>query len=427
MTVIIPQREFQSAYARPAMAALRSSRLPVAGAATIVADSVHFGKLRRPFKRKDKQSAEPAPEQTVPMPVPVETEALKKVRKQMKHLIQALCDGDEARLEKLMAKTGGSLKPGSIQEVEVPGESRLLVAKQADGELFFWLDLQDLDHPELKPLSDRYTFSPFDIDEDHDDAIAVEMPVFDRDSVQLTAYCLGNIDKDGNLPTELMHLYAGKDFLITTHDHVSPTLEKKARLLMENGRFPPPPELVSSIMDDLVRRYSRKIEACKPMFRSLQEQLSGQQTGPDIVAEFLRLDHAISKIDDTLLQQKRVLEEVISINRIRNVEFIKNDDLKLVLDKIDQLQTGALDKTRDRYGSMVSLNRSNMSGKVEASNKRLAALGTLVMPYMVISGLMGMNVIVPGAGAAGMFWMLLGGATATSGGLYVALKKKKWI
>jgi Mg2+ and Co2+ transporter CorA len=307
-------------------------------------------------------------------------------------------------------------KAGRVTVTLVSGESDHLL----------WADFFETDrHPLLEKLARKFTFAAFQ-HHARNGEVDYEAPHIDADNMQLTTYGLRLSKDNAVLTDETMHVYVGKRLLVTTHRKERASVSKAQRLLAETGRHKPPTEMMVFILGDTINRYSAVIDSLSKDFSAIAEKVGRKDSDDSILQDAVSAGKKIDLIHETVLRQRQVLKDLLSINEFHRSEFVPVAELEKHLQSLDHHLT-VLDHYQERKNGLIELYRAKVSNELDEAMKRLAAISALIAPAAIIGSLMGMNVLLPGANLPHVFWGVMALITVVTTGLFVAFKRNGWL
>lgn len=300
-----------------------------------------------------------------------------------------------------------------------------LVDDGKGGERLLWADFYESDkHPLLGKLAQKFTFVPFKHGGSR--TLQYEAPNIDGDNAQLTVYGL-KLEADGGIADgEALHVYVGKKLLVTTHEQARPSVTKAQRLLTETGRYKSPKDMMSFLLGDTINRYSLVIDSLSSDFAAINEKVGKKDADESIMQDAVAAGRKIDVIHETVLKQRQVLRDLLSINQFHQSEYVPVAEIERHVQALDHHLT-VLDHYQERKNGLIELYRAKVSNELDEAMKRLAALSMLVAPAAIVGSLMGMNIVIPGMNMPHVFWLVIGLISAVTGGLFVLFRRKKWL
>jgi len=289
-----------------------------------------------------------------------------------------------------------------------------------------WADFHQSDrHPLLLKLAEKFTFATFESSA-RTGEIEYEAPHIDSDNMQLTTYGLRLSEGDEVLADETMHIYIGKNLLVTTHDKERPSVSKAQRLLAETGRNKAPTEMMAFLMGDTINRYSTVIDSLSGDFSRIAEKVGRKERDESILQDAVKAGRKIDQIHETILRQRQVLKDLLIINEFHQSEYVPAAAIEKHLQALDHHLT-VLDHYQERKNGLIELYRAKVSNELDEAMKRLAAISAMIAPAAIVGGLMGMNVALPGAELPYAFAIVVAVIAAITTGLFLTFKRSGWL
>lgn len=286
-----------------------------------------------------------------------------------------------------------------------------------------WADFYESDHhPLLGKLSQKFTFARWR-QARPERQIHYELPHIDQDNLQFTTYGLRLSAANEALSDETMHVYVGKQFLVTTHEKERLAVKNTLRLLADTGRYMPPREMAAFLLGDTIHRYGGVIDTLSQDFAAISAKLAKDASDGSIRADAIKAGLKIEAIHNTIIRQKHVLEDLLQVNQFHKSEYVPVDAIAQQLASLDQ-HLAALNHYHNQKNGLVSLHSAAVSNKLT----RLTGVSAVALGLAtVITGVMGMNVPLPGAESPLVFWLITGGLTAMMAGLYAFARRNRWV
>jgi magnesium transporter len=228
-----------------------------------------------------------------------------------------------------------------------------------------------------------------------------------------------------DLETFNLNFFLGPNYLVTVHgkqaaaiDDVAQRVERNPQLL-ERG----PARLMHAIADSAVDAYF-------PLLDRLDEFVDGLEQ-----RVFVRFDknalHEIFEVKRMVLQLRRHLapqREVFSILTNRPSSLLTTETQVYFRDVYDHVLriNDSLDTYRELLSSTLDSYLTQVSNRLGEITKGLSVVATISLPFVVISGMWGMNVSsIPLSQHPHAFWWMLGLQTAIGLALLLLLRLRR--
>jgi magnesium transporter len=271
----------------------------------------------------------------------------------------------------------------SRQEIE-----RALASREGT----LWVDIDTRDTDKVAMLKDVFHFHPLAIEEAVNPQSRVKLEEFDRYVlliVRTVAFC-ETTDDPYDLDTVNITFFLGKNYLVTVHgadtnpvDSTRELLERKPELATHG-----PAKLMHAIVDQAVDAYFPIIDRLDEFMDSLEEKIYGT-FDQDALREVFAVKRLVLTLRRHLAPERDALSVLTnrpSILLAPDTQVYFRDIYDHVLRIYDSLETyrELLSSTMDSYLTQVS-NRLGMA------TKALGIVATVTLPFVVVSGMWGMN------------------------------------
>jgi magnesium transporter len=236
-----------------------------------------------------------------------------------------------------------------------------------------------------------------------------------------------NTDEPYDLETFNLNFFLGANYLVTVHGRQSQAIADVADRLERN------PELLKRGAERLMHAIADSaVDAYFPLLDKVDEFVDGLEQ-----RVFVRFDksalHEIFEVKRMVLQLRRHLSpqrEVFSILTNRPSALISPDSQVYFRDVYDHVLriNDSLDTYRELLSSTLDSYLTQVSNRLGEVTKGLSVVATISLPFVVISGMWGMNVAnIPLAQHPHAFWWMLGLQAAIGLALLIALRVRRLI
>ncbi|MBI2170699.1 MAG: magnesium transporter CorA family protein [Chloroflexi bacterium] len=292
-----------------------------------------------------------------------------------------------------------------------------------------WINIQHPGVAEMQYLKDRFNFHQLALD---DCLSVVQMPKLDlfEDHIFLVLH-FPRFNKDTRITqASEVDVFAGANYVITVHDGNLRPLTKlfqdcqTSKDLRETMMSQGSGYLMYRILDTLV-------DYCFPILNkvidnvNLVEAQVFETWNPNIVREMARLRHDILSYRRIVRPQIEVLEAM----EARHFPFLKlnpdiyfgdlADHMRHIWSELEDLKE-IIEGLYDSQDSLTNLHTSDVI-------RTLTGVATVLLPFLMVSGIYGMNVALPFAGSWWAFWFVLLITSMMSLGLWLLLKLGRWL
>jgi magnesium transporter len=262
----------------------------------------------------------------------------------------------------------------------------------AGGEGTLWVDIDTREHDKISMLSEIFHFHPLAIEEALNPQSRVKLEEFDRYVlliVRTVAFC-ETTDDPYDLDTVNISFFLGKNYLVTVHGADTNPVDSTRELLQRKPELAThgPAKLMHAIVDQAVDAYFPIIDRLDEFMDSLEEKIYGT-FDQDALREVFSVKRLVLTLRRHLAPERDALSVLTnrpSILLTPETQVYFRDIYDHVLRIYDSLETyrELLSSTMDSYLTQVS-NRLGMA------TKALGVVATVTLPFVVVSGMWGMN------------------------------------
>jgi len=289
-----------------------------------------------------------------------------------------------------------------------------------------WLDLVTPNEEDIRVLREEFRFHPLAIE---DVVRGHQRPKVDSypDYYFVVFYIVGLAEPGGEIRTEPLYLFIGRNYLVTIHAEPIPQIRETLR----RWRAPDAAlgqdvgALVYALLDAIVDDYFPVMDDVADRVDDLEEHI------------FEKFDEgALTKIFNLkkeLLQMRRVVapeRDVLNVMLRRDIRVFGNDDVTYLQDVYDHIVRviDSLDTYRDLLSSALDSFLSMQSNRLNQVVKALTITSIILMSATLVAGVYGMNFeYMPElAWRYGYAWAL-GLMVAVSGSLILWFRHIKWL
>lgn len=290
-----------------------------------------------------------------------------------------------------------------------------------------WVDIAAPTVPESLILSDTFHFHPLAVE----DAMSrLQFPKIEpyEGFLYIVLHGLDFTKGEEGFATHDIDFFLGANFLVTVHDGHSRSIEEIKDHCPRNHNIlgEGPVSLFHRIVDRMVDRYLPEVDKLEEWLNEIEESVFSQPH-QGLVRDILELKRDISALRRIAIPQRDV------IGRLARREFPDiGDELTFrfrdVYDHIVSVNDEAL-MLQDRVTGILEAHLSNVSNRLNDVMKVLTVVATVFMPLTLLSGLWGMNILLPrfpGSDTAQVWW-LFGMMTAITVMMLALFRRKRWI
>ena len=267
-----------------------------------------------------------------------------------------------------------------------------IAAALASGEGTLWVDIDTRKSEQVALLKDLFKFHPLAIEEAVNAESRVKLEEFDRYVlliVRTVAFCETTEDPY-DLDTVNITFFLGKNFLVTVHGSDTNPEAQTAELLQRKPELAAygPARLMHAIVDQAVDAYFPIIDKLDDFMDSLEEKIYGS-----FDQEALREVFAVKRLVLSLRRHLAPERDALSVLTNRPSTLLTPDTQIYFRDIYDHVLRiyDSLENYRDLLSSTLDSYLTQVSNRLGMATKALGVVATLSLPFVVVSGMWGMN------------------------------------
>ena len=292
-----------------------------------------------------------------------------------------------------------------------------------------WIKIENPTTEDIEVLRRNFNFHPLDLEDclskierpkidEYDDYLFIVMhfPIYDQ-------------DREVSQPAEI-DFFIGTSYLVTVHDgRLKPLLqlfedcrayEQTRRRHMSAGAS----RLLHSVIDKLV-------DYCFPILAKVVHNI--QTIEDEVFTENMRqIVQRISVVRRDIIALRRIIKPQLAI--VANLEHVDRpfirEDLDVYFGDIhDHLQKAweELEDHREVLEGLSDTSESVLSYRINNVMKILTIISVMMLPLSLLSGIYGMNVILPGENSPWAFLIIIGVMVIIVVAMLASFKKKNWL
>jgi len=262
----------------------------------------------------------------------------------------------------------------------------------ASGEGTLWVDIDTRWSEQVALLNDLFHFHPLAIEEAVNPESRVKLEEFDSHVlliVRTVAFCETTEDPY-DLDTVNISFFLGKNFLVTVHgantnpvDAIEELLQRKPELVAHG-----PARLMHAIVDQAVDAYFPIIDKLDEFMDSLEEKIFAK-----FDQDALREVFAVKRLVLSLRRHLAPERDALSVLTNRPSTLLTPDTQIYFRDIYDHVLRiyDSLETFRDLLSSTLESYLTQVSNRLGMATKALGVVATLSIPFVVVSGMWGMN------------------------------------
>jgi len=280
--------------------------------------------------------------------------------------------------------------PNGQMRVDLSREEIAQALAKEDGTL--WVDIDTRDNDKISMLQDVFHFHPLAIEEATSPESRVKVEEFESYVlliVRTVAFC-ETTDDPYDLDTANISFFLGKNYLVTVHGPETNPVDSTRELL---GRKPElarhgPAKLMHAIVDQAVDAYFPIIDKLDEFMESLEEKVFAQ-----FDQDALRELFAVKRLVLTLRRHLAPERDALSVLTNRPSTLLTPDIQVYFRDIYDHVLRiyDSFENFRELLGSTQESYLTQVSNRLGMATKALGVVATVTLPFVVVSGMWGMN------------------------------------
>lgn len=267
-----------------------------------------------------------------------------------------------------------------------------LAARVRDGDGRLWVDIDVTVRQQLALLEKVFAFHPLSIEDVLNPSSRAKVEEYDGYLfVILRAVRLDETTDDPyDLRTENLCFFIGQRYLVTCHAGPSPLVDTVADLAVRNADVVSrgPSRLAHQVMDAAVDSFFPVLDKVDDFVDSLEERVF-----KEFEEAALRDIFAVKRLVLSLRRYLAPEREIFNVLTNRPSQFLPTDVQLYFRDIYDHVLriNDSLETYRDLLSSTLESYLSQVSNRLGQVTKGLTVVATLSVPFVVVSGMWGMN------------------------------------
>jgi magnesium transporter len=316
------------------------------------------------------------------------------------------------------AKDGKTLRDLSIRDLAA-------AAADAGGQL--WVHVDSSSRQQLALLEKVFGFHPLAIEDVLNPVSRPKVEAYDN-YLFVTLRVVRFLEETSDpydLDTANLYLFLGPHFLVTAHAGPSPNVDQVADICLRTDfASRGPARIAHQIMDVAVDAYFPILDRVDEFIDSLEERVF-QSFDESALRDIFSVKRMVLSLRRYLAPQR----EIFNVLSNRPSPLLTPDVQLYFRDIYDHMLriNDSLDTYRDLLSSTMESYLSQISNRLNLVTKGLSLVATLSVPFVVVSGMWGMNVKIPLANHPWGFEIMLVLQLALGIGLVALLRARKWL
>jgi len=255
-----------------------------------------------------------------------------------------------------------------------------------------WVDVDTRDADQVSMLKDVFKFHPLAIEEAVKPESRVKVEEFDQYVLLIirTVAFREVTDDPYDLDTVNISFFLGKNYLVTVHGAATNPVATTAELLQRKPELVShgPARLMHAIVDQAVDAYFPIIDQLDEFMDGLEEKIYGT-----FDQNALRDVFAVKRLVLTLRRHLAPERDALSVLTNRPSTLLTPDTQIYFRDIYDHVLRiyDSLETFRDLLSSTLDSYLTQVSNRLGMATKALSVVATVTLPFVVVSGMWGMN------------------------------------
>jgi magnesium transporter len=298
---------------------------------------------------------------------------------------------------------------------------------QPDAREVVWVDFEAPGDAERRMLLDVFGLHELAVEDAMEVVHHPKVEAYER-FLYLILHRIVPATDDRGFQTQDVDFFLGRNFLVTVHHTPSDTLAAERGVcgrhndVLGEGAV----SMMHRIVDRMVDRYQPAVDGLEERLERLEEQVFRHPTRNPLRA-ILALKRDVVSLRRVALPQRD------AIGRLARREFAEIPELlsyrfRDVYDHLVRLTDEAI-FFQDRVSGLLDVYLSAQSNRLNQVMKVLTVIATIFMPLTVLTGMWGMNLLLPAfPGGAGLqFWWVFGVMLVASGAMLWVFRRMGWL
>lgn len=290
-----------------------------------------------------------------------------------------------------------------------------------------WADLAGRTADDGRILSEVFGFHELSVEDALSEIHHPKIEAFDT-YLYLILHGVDFREAEERFATHDVDFFVGDNFLVTVHDGHSRSIAAQYAVCLRNmtAMGEGPAALMHRIVDAMVDHYRPEVDKIEDRVEELELQVF-ESPNVNPLRELVRLKKDIASLRRVTLPQRD------AVSRLARREFPQISEqvtfrMRDVYDHLVRLAEESV-MLHDRVQGLVEVFLSAQSNRLNQVMKLMTVIATIFMPLTVLSGMFGMNVILPHMpGPPWMeFWWIAGLMAAIAGAMLYMFRRMRWI
>ncbi|MCJ7727663.1 MAG: magnesium/cobalt transporter CorA, partial [Actinobacteria bacterium] len=292
-------------------------------------------------------------------------------------------------------------------------------------EYLIWIDIENPSKENMQFLRDHFHFHPLDIE---DCLSIIERPKLDEydDYFFLVLHIPSFIKQTRRLVPFGVNIFIGNNFLVTVHHGLCKPIQNTSDYLAENHQILDKGTgyLLHKVIDSLI---DYNFPLLNKIYRNIQnvEDAIFKKASSKNVKDILLIRTNILTFRNIIFPQRKFLKTL----EIKDMDFLTEALEVYFGDLVDHIEKiwDTLENYKELIEGVHDAHQSLLSNKINDIMRVLTIFSVIILPLALISGICGMNFIIPLERNPFAFYIVVVVMIIISIGMLVYFKYKDWI
>jgi magnesium transporter len=257
----------------------------------------------------------------------------------------------------------------------------------------FWVDIDSSDPVQHDVLKDIFHFHPLAIEDTEHPKSRVKVDDYDGYlfiTVRVVRFCEETPEDPYDLETVNLYLFLGPNYVVTVHAGESVPVREMADICTRNPDVVArgPARIAHMVLDHAIDAYFPILDQIDDFVDSVEDRVF-TTFDQSVIQDIFRVKRLVLSLRRYLAPQR----EVFSTLTNRPTPLLPPDAQLYFRDVYDHMLriNDALDSARDLLSGTMDGYLSQISNRLGRVTKGLSVIATLSIPFVVVSGMWGMN------------------------------------
>lgn len=292
-------------------------------------------------------------------------------------------------------------------------------------EYLIWIDIENPSKENMQFLRDHFHFHPLDIE---DCLSIIERPKLDEydDYIFLVLHIPYFIKQTRRLVPFAVNIFIGNNFLVTVHRGLCKPIQNTLDYLTENHQILDKGSgyLLHKVIDSLI---DYNFPILNKIYRNIQdvEDAIFKKASSKNVKDILLIRNNILTFRNIIFPQRKLLKTL----EIKDMDFLIEALEVYFSDLVDHIEKiwDTLENYKELIDGVHDAHQSLLSNKINDIMRILTIFSVIILPLALISGIYGMNIILPLERSPFAFIIIVVAMFIISICMLIYFKYKDWI